>query len=69
MKKLTVSALILVLVTSLLTGCANMKRSDAGLIAGGVVGGAAGSVLTGGSAIGTVGGAVGGAYVGQQLTK
>jgi osmotically inducible lipoprotein OsmB len=68
MKKVA-SVCALILVTSLLSACANFTKRDAGTVGGAVVGGVAGHALTGGSALGTVAGAAGGAYVGNTLAK
>lgn len=66
MKNAIMTICTVILAVCLLSAC---KRSDMGMVAGGVLGGAAGNALTGGSGVGTVVGAVGGAYVGHELAK
>ena len=66
--KIMITAVTVLLATTLMTGCTWDKR-DTGTAAGAVVGGAAGALVTGGSAVGVGVGAVGGAIVGNQLSK
>ena len=68
MKK-TAAVLCTIMLASSLTTMTACRRSDMGLVAGGVVGGFAGNALTGGSGVGTAVGAVGGAYVGHELAR
>jgi osmotically inducible lipoprotein OsmB len=69
MKKSTGAICMFILAASLLTGCADMNRRDAGMLGGAAVGGLAGNALTGGSTLGTVAGAAGGAYLGRHIVK
>lgn len=69
MKKLLISCIALLIVTTALAACTSSQRKDSGMVAGGVLGGVAGSALTGGSTAGTIVGAVGGGYVGRQLSN
>ncbi len=62
-------ALICCVVITLLSGCSNVKRQDAGMVAGGAAGAVIGHAVTGGSAVGTGVGAVGGAVVGRKLAE
>ena len=66
MKKTIALICTIMLSTSLLSAC---KRTDVGMVSGGVIGGVAGSALTNGSPVGAVVGAVGGAYVGHELAR
>jgi osmotically inducible lipoprotein OsmB len=66
MKKTTMMICTAMIAISLLGGC---RRSDVGMVGGGVVGGLAGNAITGGSTIGTVVGAVGGGVVGHELAR
>lgn len=66
MKKVITIICTVLVGTSLITGC---KRTDVGLVSGGVIGAAAGNALTGGSGVGTAVGAVGGAYAGHELAR
>ncbi len=66
MKKATAIICTVLIGTSLLCGC---RRSDVGMVGGGVLGGVAGSAITNGSPVGAVVGAVGGAYVGHELAR
>jgi osmotically inducible lipoprotein OsmB len=65
MKKLIIVLCTIMLATSL-TSC---RRTDVGMVGGGVLGGVAGSALTNGSPVGAVVGAVGGAYAGHELAR
>jgi len=69
MKKSAGAICLIVLAASLLSGCANLTRKDAGMLGGAAVGGLAGNALTGGSTLGTVAGAAGGAYLGRHIVK
>jgi osmotically inducible lipoprotein OsmB len=66
MKKTTLIICTILIATSLLSAC---RRTDVGMVGGGVLGGVAGSALTNGSPVGAVVGAVGGAYVGHELAR
>ncbi len=68
MKKISYILSFLVLAASL-TACDGVRRSDVGLIGGGLVGGVVGSAVTGGSTVGTIVGATGGALIGRSVTR
>ena len=53
MKKIAGMLSIVVLTTTLLSGCANFTRHDAGIVGGAAAGGVVGNVVTGGSTLGT----------------
>ena len=61
-----ITILCMIILSTSLSAC---RRSDVGMVGGGVLGGVAGSALTNGSPVGAVVGAVGGAYVGHELAR
>lgn len=58
---------MLVLIASMLGGCANMTRQQKNTAIGAGVGAVAGSVLTGGDAVGALGGAAVGGFIGHHV--
>lgn len=66
MKKLLASFLLIFLMTSGLTACANRTN---GTLLGAGVGGLAGGVLTNGSPLGIIGGAAAGGLIGNAASK
>lgn len=66
MKKILLSCIAVLLVTSSLTACTNREY---GTTTGAVVGGVAGNLLSHGSGWGTVAGAVVGGVVGNQVSR
>lgn len=57
--------LALLLLASLMTGCAGMSTRQKNAATGAAIGGVAGAVLTGGSSLGAVGGAAIGGIIGH----
>lgn len=74
MKKI-ISALLVLLSTGFLSGCAEMSQQDVGMLAGGVAGGLLGSTVGGGDgrlvaiAAGTLAGAYLGGAIGRDMDK
>lgn len=68
MKRMTATAVSVVLVLAL-GACSGMSQRDESTAIGAGIGAVGGAVLTGGSAVGTVGGAAVGGLIGNQVGK
>jgi len=68
LKKLAIASMTTLLAISI-TGCADMRGRDVGVVSGAALGGVAGNVLTGGTPVGTAVGAVGGGVAGYHIGK
>jgi osmotically inducible lipoprotein OsmB len=60
---------LVVLLSVLLTSCANMTHRERNTAVGAAAGAVAGSILTGGSTAGTLGGAAVGGFIGNQIKR
>ncbi|MGE5493659.1 MAG: glycine zipper 2TM domain-containing protein [Actinomycetota bacterium] len=68
----TAASLLIVVITSLSTGCATWDRMsprEKSTAAGAAVGGVLGAAVSGGGVLSTVGGAAIGGFVGDQMGK